>query len=176
LDVVLVIVGAGILAAHYIDLVVAATGTADAFQLSYALELVDVSGVALGRRTCGIALTRRCEVWRSLRSVRLCTLDSLTLEPERRASAPLAANSAGYRKLSRCILLWECVEGWRVRNERWPSLEALQLREWVATHVKGHGVEMWTTSRQRFQTFRRAVKASVASFARNAARSKPHSA
>jgi hypothetical protein len=48
-----------------------------------------------GQRTWGIGSTRRAEVCWSLRSVRLWTLESLTLEPERRADAPLEASSAG---------------------------------------------------------------------------------
>jgi hypothetical protein len=45
-----------------------------------------------------MASTLLCDVSRPLRSVRLCMFDNLTLS-ERSASAPLAHNSAGYRKL-----------------------------------------------------------------------------
>jgi hypothetical protein len=93
LNIVFVVVGAGILAAHHVDFIVPACGAADAFELVNGL--VGAFNIFSGRITCGSALTRLCEVCRSFRSVRLCTLESLTLAPERRADAPLAASSAG---------------------------------------------------------------------------------
>jgi hypothetical protein len=100
-----------------------------------------------GNVTCGIELTRRCEVCRSLRSVRLWTLESLTLEVERRADAPLAASSAGYRKVRICMLL-------KITMFVGGQSGASRYIKPCGEHVKGHGVEMWSRSRLRFQAFR----------------------